>query len=245
MFDAILAAVVRHRRPILVAGLLVAGGNAAAMGYAPDVARASPLPLLFLLALTFLLLAIISMGTRPAALVVLPQDAAFASPVPAWRILLTLGLLGQTSTTVGAYLRSTEAGIATKFDVVVALLWLVLIALLVAAAWRGHSVRLSPDGVRMLGLLGSRTIPWEAGPRFEALSNDMRPPMRLPLTIANPALMRRRGLVGRPAIPVDGVQPRFLASVINHYVAHPDRRAAIGTPDEYRRLVAHLHGTAG
>ncbi|NHO84862.1 PH domain-containing protein [Micromonospora sp. CMU55-4] len=244
MIDAILAAVVRHRRPTLVTGLLVAGGNAAAMGYAPNVARATALPLL-LLALALLLLAVISMGTRPAALMVLPRDVAFASPVPAWRVLLTLGLLGQSSATVGAYLRSTEAGIATTFDVGVGLLWFLLIALLVAAAWRGHSVRLSPDGVRTTGLLGSRMIPWEAGARVEAPSNDRRSTMRLPLTIANPALVRRRGLVGRPAIPVDGVQPGFLASVIGQYVAHPDHRAAIGTPDEYRRLVADLHGRAG
>ncbi|MFD4207601.1 hypothetical protein ACFWRG_16610 [Micromonospora tulbaghiae] len=243
MIDAISAALVRHRRPILVTGLLVAGGHATAMGYAPDVARASALPLL--LALTFLLLAIISMGTRSAALVVLPRSAAFASPVPAWLVLLTLGLLGQASATVGAYLRSTEAGIATTFDVVVGLPWLVLIALLVAAAWRGHSVWLSPDGIRTMGLLGSRMIPWDAGPRVEAESNGMRSLMRLPLTIGNPTLVRRRGLVGRLAIPADGVQPRFLASVIDHYVAHLDHRAAIGTPDEYRRLVAHLHGTAG
>ncbi|MGC4901158.1 hypothetical protein ACLQ2Y_17690 [Micromonospora echinospora] len=244
MIDAISAAVARHRRPILVTGVLVAGGNAAAMGYAPDVARASSLPLL-LLALAFLLLAIINIGTRSATLVVLPRSAAFASPVPAWRVLLTLGLLGQSSATVGAYLRSTEAGIATTFDVLVSLPWLVLIALLVAAAWRGHSVRLSPDGVRTTGLLGSRMIPWEAEPRVEASSNDMRSLLRLPLRLGNPTLVRRRGLVGRPAMPVDSVQPRFLASVIDHYVAHRGHRAAIGTPDEYRRLVTHLHGTAG
>ncbi|MGC4896605.1 hypothetical protein [Micromonospora sp. DT31] len=120
MIDAILSAVVRHRRPVLAAGLLVAGANAAAMGYAPDVARASFLPIL-LLALTFLLLAIISMGRRSPTLVVLPRSTAFASPAPAWRVLLTLGLLGQSSVTVGAYLRSTEAGVATTFDVVVSL----------------------------------------------------------------------------------------------------------------------------
>ncbi|MEU8070341.1 hypothetical protein [Micromonospora sp. NPDC048169] len=244
MIDAISAAVVRHRRPLLLAGLLVAAGNAAAMGYAPDVARASTLPLL-LLALTLLILAVIRMGTRPAALVVLPRNAAFASPVPAWRVLLALGLLGQSSATAGSYLRSVDAGTATTSEVVIGLLWLALIALLVATAWRGHSVRLSPDGVRTMGLLGSRMIPWEAGPRVEGPSNDTQSTLRLPLTIANPALVRRRGLVGRPAIPVDGVQPGFLASVIDHYVAHPDHRATIGTPDEYRRLVTDLRGTAG
>ncbi|MGC4896604.1 hypothetical protein [Micromonospora sp. DT31] len=88
-------------------------------------------------------------------------------------------------------------------------------------------------------------IPWEARPQVEAPSNDMRLTMRLPLTVANPTLMRRRGLVGRPALPADGVEPRFLASVIDHYLAHPDHRAAIGTPDEYRRLIAHLRETAG
>ncbi|MFG1677194.1 hypothetical protein [Micromonospora sp. NPDC049282] len=244
MIDAISAAAVRHRRTVLMVGLLVATGNAVAMGYAPAVARALFLPLL-LLTLTALLLAIISLGSRPAVLVVLPQTPAFAPPVPAWRVLLTLGLLGQSSATVGAYLRSTETGIATTFDAVVGVLWLGVIALLVAAAWRGHDLWLSPDGVRTIGLLGSRTVPWDAGPDVEAPRDVDRPPLRLPLTVAKPALVRRRGLVGRATVPVDSVDARFLAAVVSHYVAHPQHRAAVGTPDEHRRLVAHLRGATG
>ncbi|MCZ7435241.1 hypothetical protein O7598_02425 [Micromonospora sp. WMMC241] len=244
MIDAISAAVVRHRRPILVADVLLAAGNAAAMAYAPDVADAL-VPLILLLALTGLLLSIISLGRRRAALVVLPRRPAFAAPVPAWRVLLTLGLLGQSSVTVGAYLRSTEAGISTTFDAVVGALWLGVIALLVVAAWRGDDVRLSPDGVRTIGLLGSRTVPWEAGPGVAVPRDVERPPLRLPLTVAEPALARRRGLVGRATVPVDSVEPRFLAAVVSHYVAHPQHRTAIGTPDEYQRLLTHLRGATG
>ncbi|MEV0001084.1 hypothetical protein AB0H28_02205 [Micromonospora sp. NPDC050980] len=243
MIDAISAAVVRHRRPVLVAGVLVAAGNAAAMGYAPDVARALFLPLL-LLTLAALTLAIISLGSRPAALVVLPQHPAFAPPVPARLPLLTLGLLGSASATVGAYLRSTEAGIGTTFDAVVGALWLGVIALLVAAAWRGHDLLLSPTGVRTIGLLGSRRVPWEAGPGVAVPSDVERAP-RLRLTIATPALARRRGLVGRATVPVNSVDPRFLAAVVSHYVTHPQHRAAIGTADEYRRLLADLRGATG
>ncbi|MFI7074607.1 hypothetical protein [Micromonospora sediminicola] len=246
MIDTISTAVARHRRPVLTVGLLLAGGNAVAMGYAPDLARAVLLPVLAL-ALTALVLAIVTLGNRPAALVVSPRPPSFTPPVAGWRVLLTLGLLGQASTTVGSYLRSAEAGIDTTVDAVLGVLWLGLIALLVRAAWRGHDVRLDPEGVRVQGLLGSRTVPWEARPAAGTTRDAGRSPMRLPLTIANPELVRRHGLVvGRRArLPVDSVDARFLTTVISHYVAHPQHRPAIGTPDEYRRLLTHLRGATG
>ncbi|GAA3757948.1 hypothetical protein [Micromonospora maritima] len=245
MIDAFSTAVARHRRPVLVVGLLVAAGNAVAMGYAPDLARALLLPVLAL-ALTALILAIVTLGNRPAALVALPRPLSFSPPVAGWRVLLALGLLGQASTTVGAYLRSAEAGIDTTIDAVLGVLWLALIALVVRAAVRGHDVRLDPEGLHVTGLLGSRTVPWAAGPAAEAPGDDGRSSIRLPLTVARPELVRRHGLVvGRPRLPTDGVDARFLAAVISHYVAHPQHRSAIGTPEEYRRLHTHLRGATG
>jgi hypothetical protein len=40
----------------------------------------------------------------------------------------------------------------------------------------------------------------------------------------------------------DIIAAAFLAAAIQHYVDHPEHRAAIGTPAEYRRLFAELPG---
>ncbi|NUO55406.1 MAG: hypothetical protein HOV78_02020 [Hamadaea sp.] len=49
------------------------------------------------------------------------------------------------------------------------------------------------------------------------------------------------------AVPVRrvAVDPRFLAEVVDFYVRHPERRAAIGSAEEHRRLCADLAAVQG
>lgn len=236
MIDKLAAAIVRHRHVVLTLGLLLVGLNAAVPGPASVVGQR----LLILISLSALILAIVVMGVRPAYFVVQPQIPAFATPGPAWTVLFALGYLGPASTHVDALLRSTRQGTLSTFDVVFDVLWMVLAALLVAWAWRGHGVRLHPSGVRQTWALGSVTVPWEAllAPQIPSAA-DRR--LWLGMRIAEPQLVRRRGIPqSRRATGRDNIDAGFLAAVIGHYLVHPEHRAAIGSQAEYERLRAAL-----
>ncbi|MEU9510424.1 hypothetical protein AB0D32_29560 [Micromonospora sp. NPDC048170] len=244
MIGKVSAAVVRHRHVVLMLGLLVAGVNAAAVGFVPTLGQWLFLPLL-LLTLAILVLALITMGIRPACFVVQRQIPAFATPAPAWKVLLALGILGHVSASIGALVRSTRQGIVSTVDVVPSVLWFVLAALLLVEAWRGYNVALHPHGVRQSWALGSVTVPWEAIPAAQIPPGADRP-SRLRLTFAQPQLVRRRGISwGRKALRTDNVDAGFLAAAIGHYVRHGEHRAAIGSQAEYERLLAELPERAG
>ncbi|WP_146167711.1 hypothetical protein [Micromonospora sp. MH33] len=152
MIGKVSAATARHRHVVLMLGLLVAGVNAAAVGFAPGLGQVLFFPLVFI-ALAVLALAVIGMGIRPACFVVLPQMPAFATLPPAWKVFLALGFLGPASSSVGALIRSTRAGIVSTLDVVFVLSWLVLLALLLVEAWRGHGLQIRPHGIRQSWVL--------------------------------------------------------------------------------------------
>ncbi|SCL63247.1 hypothetical protein [Micromonospora chersina] len=239
MISKVSAAAVRHRHVVLLLGLLVAGVNAAAVGFASALGQVLFTPLL-LLAVVVLLLSVIAVGIRPACFVVLPQVPAFATPAPAWKVFFALGFLGPGSANVGAVVRSARAGMASTFDVVMTISWLALVALLLVEAWRGHDVQLRPHGIQQRWVLGSLTVPWEAVPAAQVPAGADRP-SRLRMTFAEPLLVRRRGLPwGWNALRTDSVDARFLAAAIRHYVGHPEHRAVIGSQAEYRRLLADL-----
>ncbi|MFI7663449.1 hypothetical protein ACIBTW_31695 [Micromonospora parva] len=236
MIEKLSAATVRHRHVVLTLGLLLVGVNAAA----PESASAVGQRLLFLLSLTALVLAAVVMGVRPASFVVQPRIPAFATPGPAWTVFFALGYLGPASAHIGALLRASRQGTLSTFDVVLGVLWVLLAALMVTWAWRGHGVRLHPSGVRQTWPLGSLTVPWEAMLAPQAPpATDRRP--WLPMRITEPELVRGRGIPrSRRALRTDVVDKGFLASAIGHYVAHPEHRAAIGGHAEYERLCAEL-----
>ncbi|MEU8156014.1 hypothetical protein AB0B94_20350 [Micromonospora sp. NPDC048986] len=236
MIDKLADAIVRHRHVVLALGLLLVGVNAVASGPTSVVGQR----LLILISLAALILAIVIMGVRPAYFVVWTQIPAFATPGPAWTVLFALGYLGPASTRVDAMLRSSRQGTLSTFDVVLDVLWIVLAALLVTWAWRGHGVRLHPSGVRQTWPLGSLTVPWEAllAPQIPPAADRRQ---WLPMRITEPRLVRRRGIPrSRGALRTDIVDAGFLAAVIGHYVAHPEHRAAIGSQAEYERLRAAL-----
>lgn len=113
MISKVSAAAVRHRHVVLLLGLLVAGVNAAAVGFASALGQVLFTPLL-LLAVVVLLLSVIAVGIRPACFVVLPQVPAFATPAPAWKVFFALGFLGPGSANVGAVVRSARAGMGRR-----------------------------------------------------------------------------------------------------------------------------------
>ncbi|GGR65638.1 hypothetical protein GCM10010169_06240 [Micromonospora fulviviridis] len=239
MISKVSAAAVRHRHVVLLLGLLLAGVNAAAVGFAPSLGQVLLAPLAFL-ALAALVLSVIVMGIRPACFVVLPQMPAFATPAPAWRVLFAFGFLGPVSASVGAMVRSARAGMVSTLDVILTISSLVLVALLLVEAWQGHGVQLRPHGIRQSWVLGSLTVPWEALPAARVAPGADRP-WRLRMTFAKPLLVRRRGLPwSRNALRTDNVDAGFLAAAIQHYVCHPEGRAAIGSQAEYGRLLAAL-----
>jgi hypothetical protein len=239
MIGNVLAATVRHRYVVLMLGLLIASVNSVAVGFAPSLGEVLFFPLVFL-ALAVLVLAIVSMGFRPAYFVVLPQTPAFATPAPAWKVFFALGFLGPASASIGALVRSTRADIVSTFDVVLGIPWLVLVALLIVEAWRGHEVQLRPHGIRQSWVLGSLTVPWEALPAARMPPGVDRP-SRLRMAFAKPQLVQRRGVPwSRNALRTDNVDAGFLAAAILYYARHPEHRATIGSQAEYQRLLAEL-----
>lgn len=239
MIGKVSDAMVQHRHVVLMLGLLVAGVNVAAVGFVPTLGQRLFFPLLFL-TLAVLVLALITTGIRPAYFVVQPQIPAFATPAPAWKVFIALGFLAPASASIGAVVRSTRAGIVSTFDVVANIPWFVLIALLLVEAWRGYGVQLHPYGIRQRWALGSLTVPWEALPAAQIPPGVDRP-SRLRMAIAEPQLVRRRGIPwSRKALRTDNIDAGFLAAAIRHYVCHPEHRVAIGSQDEYQRLLAEL-----
>jgi hypothetical protein len=172
---------------------------------------------------------------RPATLLIQPSVQAFAT-APRWsQVYLAVAFTFLASLTL-ANLRLTD-----RADLVITgpflLLFLPLVGLHVAAAWRGLTVQLRPDGVYQHDFAGSLTVPWEA----LAPGHPSRPAVRagtLILTYVRPELVRRRGILvlGRRRLRIDNVHAWFIADAIRHYVDHPQHRAAIGEPAEYRRL---------
>ena len=125
-----------------------------------------------------------------------------------------------------------------------------LVALLVVAALRGRPrIELTPHGVLLAEVQGSRTIPWDA----------LRPPLALRqvdrrtmiLSVDRPELVVRRGLIRssarhpRVALRHLRVHLWFLADAIQLYVDHPARRDGIGARSEYERLLPELGVPAG
>ena len=114
------------------------------------------------------------------------------------------------------------------------------------------SLEIGPSGITFRFVAGG----WRAG--WETLApHPPRPPhasvpgafaSNLYVPLARPDLVRTWGLgrvlrgrrrIGVPRQLFD-VHPWFLDDVIGYYVAHPERRAAIGTEAEYADLLAAL-----
>jgi hypothetical protein len=99
-------------------------------------------------------------------------------------------------------------------------------------------------GVALFDVFGRCFVPWEAFdsalPAYAVVGRGI-----LPL-VARPELVIRRGLVINPTR--GGIlwrrHPEILTAMIEYYVDNPAQRGAIGTMDEYRRLLTHLKQSA-
>ncbi|WP_433389650.1 hypothetical protein [Micromonospora sp. KLBMP9576] len=114
------------------------------------------------------------------------------------------------------------------------------------ALWRRVStVALTPDGIAAEGPLRQLWVPWEAlDPAVAGASYRHSGQLRLPVRKWD--LVRLRGIAPRRSAIVEtaelDVTPGLLAGAVAHYAAHPEHRAAIGTPQEYARLGQALAG---
>ncbi|MEV1286350.1 hypothetical protein [Micromonospora sp. NPDC049679] len=244
MIAAIFAATARHRRFILVVGVVMSAGYGVARWLMPSLGR-QLFPFQGVVVLVFALLALIGwVRQRPAAFVVqqrVPSFNAPASGAAVYHALFLFGLFVQQVELLVRMIHSRHLWWPFSFTGV---LGLVLVGLLVAGAWRGLGVQLRPDGLRDRDVLGSFPVPWDALPVAHPPTHNNKTTLRL--RYARPELVRRRGLsLSRSLLRADNIDARFLAAAIRHYVTHPEHRTAIGTEAEYHRLLHALAETTG
>ncbi|MFC3385083.1 hypothetical protein [Couchioplanes azureus] len=182
-------------------------------------------------------LSVASLRYRPAILTVSRDGGTFLAPVGASNILqgAAFVILGG-ATVIGKIRGIVDHGSSWPVDGVLAAMCI----LQVAVGWHlsrdRFGVRLRPDGVFDRQPLGSRFIPWDAFVPAFPVSPDGRG--GLAAYYLRPDLVRCRGIFfGRETLAAT-VDPAFLTRVIHEYVNHPERRAAIGSAAELRRITA-------
>lgn len=158
---------------------------------------------------------------RRGAFVVPGSPVLLGRMTMGWALLGTIFLESDRSLSPGVRL-GINAGAA------------LVIATAVLPLVRGPRIVVSPAGLSIRSG-GRRKLGWDELVRV--------PAQPLPLTVRTPKLalsIRRPGRAdpGWLLVPLQllAVEPVFLGSVVEHYVEHPDRRPAIGTPEEYARL---------
>jgi len=145
-----------------------------------------------------------------------------------------LGRLSMGWALVGTVLLESDPALPLSVRLVINGAAGVLIAGAAIPLLRGPRILVSPAGLAIRAG-GRRQVAWDELVRVPATP--------LPLTVRSPKLalsIRRPGHLepGWLLVPLEmlAVEPVFLGSVVEHYVEHPDRRPAIGTPEEYARL---------
>jgi hypothetical protein len=181
------------------------------------------------------------------------EGVGFVVPAnPAWgqAVVAQVLLFGATAgSVVSAWVRPAEVGPGTGtqhlpaiFPSVLALLLGCAVAVSVAGARRGRPrLELTPPAVVVYGLLGARTLPWDAlRPEPPALGARWR---AVRLTVDRPELVVGTGVSGKRAMATltfARIHPWLLADAIRYYVEHPEQRAAIGTRAGHERLLTDL-----
>jgi hypothetical protein len=211
---------------------------------------------LALVAVSLLSIPYLRRRSGPAAFVTVGDSRAFRAPPAGRAVWWPAAMLVMLSANAGTYLSLTREpsgdpepeGLLVVLDpALLTVLGLAAVAatgLQLSAIWAGWPlVELTAEGIRVQAPLGYIAVPWQAlRPGF-----PQRPSLRadtLALTIDQPHLIRRRGLIGtKRAVPIFwlDIHPWFLADAIRYYVAHPEHRAAIGTATEHERLRQTLH----
>ncbi|GLW30544.1 hypothetical protein Areg01_34840 [Actinoplanes regularis] len=260
MFDA----TERHRRSILLGGVVVAAVEATLTALdLLSAARSAGLIVIF--ALLSLLIVASFRQARPTAFVVRPDLTAFVAPAAAGPAYLALCFLLMAADRVGEVLSSVHADGVSSFDIGLVVLQAIASSLLYLQAWIGFDVYLRPDGLYHRRVVGTVFVPWQATPaahvacRPDGTKTVVIPPGVIPaqdtraadgrptevrMAYGRPELVRTGGLTrnANRIIP-HHVDASFLAAAITFYANRPEDRASIGTAHGYRQLQEALAQT--
>lgn len=136
---------------------------------------------------------------------------------------------------------SLFTGIAILLIVLVSLSLLLWVPWVLTSFRDRPRVELGPDGLGLFDVNTTYVVPWQAIAVGPTPRVSRWTPNRIRLS--RPDLVRRGGVARlwrkseTPPVPqLVAVNPVFLADAVNHYLLHPEHRAAIGTPAEYERL---------
>ena len=241
MHARIFTGTTRYRRQIIVTTTLLA---ASMVWLCP---RLVPLGSLVLVVVACAVLATLAwVWSRPAALTVDPRRRAFRAFPNAGSVYLAVEMVFVSAMGIGiaGYERSPTGHGPDQFGTVLLAVTVLAVGLLLVLAWRETGLEVRPDGLIDRNPLGTLAVPWEAlAPGYPQPS----PGKSLVLAYARPELVCRRHIASRRKLAVQALNadPRYLGTVIAHYVAYPQYRAAIGTQAEYDRLRRALNDPAG
>ncbi|MDI6105730.1 hypothetical protein QLQ12_44850 [Actinoplanes sp. NEAU-A12] len=264
MIARMLDATARHRRPILLGGVVVAVIEATLTTLNPF----SDVRLTWLIVVPVLLLVLAGKSfrqARPTAFVVRPDLTAFVAPAAAGPVCTALCFLLIAADRVGQVAASVRTDGVSSFDIGTVALQVIVSSLLYVQAWVGFDISLRPDGLYDRRAVGTVFVPWQATPaahvarRADGTKTVVIPPGVIPVQDANAASGRPtevRMLYGRPELVRTGgltrnanritphhVDASFLAAAIAFYASHPDDRAGIGTVHGLRHLQQALTPT--
>lgn len=234
-----LVAVGRHRRVVLIVGMVLSVGYLLVHLWVPSLGQRA-FPAMSATVAVLVVLSVVAMAwRRPTAFVVQPRVPAFSTPPQAALPLLGLAFLTMGTGMAGNVIRDWGSD-RFLIDPLLDLGWVAAALLNVAVAWRGRGVQLRPDGLWQRGITGWLVVPWDAAPAVPTLPPPPRA-ITVPLAYGRPELVRRRGLHVRGyALHTDEIDPRLITAAIRYYVAHPEHRPAIGTQAEHDRLLPVL-----
>jgi hypothetical protein len=260
MFDA----TARHRRPILLGGVVVAVVEAASTALNPH-SDARPAGLVVVAVLLLLLAGTSFRQARPAAFVVRPDLTAFVAPAAAGPVYTALCFLLMAADRVGQVVASVRTDGVSSFDIGLVVLQATLASLLYVQAWIGFDISLRPDGLYDRRAVGTVFVPWQATPaahvarRPDRTTTVVIPPGAIPvqdtdaagrrptevrMAYGRPELVRTGGLTRNvKRLITDQVDASFLAAAITFYANHPVHRAGIGTVHGHRHLQQALTQT--
>jgi hypothetical protein len=243
MIARLSAGTVRHRRVLLGVSVLVAVAAGTAFVLAPQ----------FDVAIGAAVFAVMIVGTvvgvvtgrgadrrPPAAFVV--RGNAFATPRSGAVVDFVVGLIAFAGLGAGIAVTEIRSGAPVAGPVLALTAGAVVVAAVVVGSgrglWRGVGLSLHPDGLRADKVGGTLTVPWQAlAARQPVPDADARyGPLRLAYERPNLVTATGRIWQRREMSHEGGIDADFLAGAVQHYVAHPEHRAAIGTVPEHDRL---------
>jgi hypothetical protein len=165
----------------------------------------------------------------PAVLIVDEQNRSFRTPTHAAGVLMALSCLH----IAGLFLAVTRESVLVGLGG--AALFLAVIAGTWSAYWNGTWIAFHPDRLVAAKGTGILTVPWDALTPDQPGAGDEWHQVKL--AYAHRDRATTTGLrVNRDEVSFEATNADLVVKAVATYAAHPDRRAAIGTPAELDRL---------